>query len=246
LISQNHLIPLALKLAYTLFVAVLIPKYWMAYSAWTFLYFCDVALIVGLSALWLESPLLMSMTAVGITIPQLLWVADLATGARITGMTSYMFDSKLPIFLRALSSFHGWLPFVLLWGVWRLGYDRRALIGWTLVSTVIRAECDASLALAVDHDRRLPDRLLFTDPSGSPLPHSAAGRCRPNWRRNAINRSLSECPARLHPGSKQRVPSIAIGSERPATRSPRPLRTAMLPAEIRTPNPSHMHRRRPG
>jgi hypothetical protein len=137
LISQNHLIPLALKLAYTLFVAVLIPKYWMAYSAWTFLYFCDVALILGLSALWLESPLLMSMTAVGITIPQLLWVADLATGARITGMTSYMFDSKLPIFLRALSSFHGWLPFVLLWGVWRLGYDRRALIGWTLVSTVI-------------------------------------------------------------------------------------------------------------
>jgi hypothetical protein len=135
--SDKHLIPLALKLAYSLFVAVLIPKYWMAYSAWTFLFFCDVALFVGLCALWLESPLLISMTVVGITIPQLLWVADLATGSRITGMTSYMFDAKLPIFVRALSSFHGWLPFVLLWGVWRLGYDRRALLGWTLVSTVI-------------------------------------------------------------------------------------------------------------
>ena len=52
-------------------------------------------------------------------------------------MTSYMFDSKLPIFVRALSSFHGWLPFLLVWGVWRLGYDRRAFVGWTIASTVI-------------------------------------------------------------------------------------------------------------
>ena len=36
-----------------------------------------------------------------------------------------------------MSSFHGWLPFVLIWGVWRLGYDRRAFIGWTIISTVI-------------------------------------------------------------------------------------------------------------
>ena len=63
--SEKHLIPLALKLAYTLFVAVLVPYYWMAYSAWNFLFFCDVALLLGLCAFWLESPLLMSLTAVG-------------------------------------------------------------------------------------------------------------------------------------------------------------------------------------
>ena len=135
--SDKHLIPLAVKLAYTLFVAVLVPYYWMTYSAWNFLFFCDVALLLGLGAFWLESPLLMSLAAVGITVPQLLWVADLLTGSRITGMTSYMFDPKLPIFVRALSSFHGWLPFVLIWGVWRLGYDRRACVGWTIASTVI-------------------------------------------------------------------------------------------------------------
>jgi hypothetical protein len=135
--SDKHLIPLAVKLAYTLFVAVLVPYYWVTYSAWNFLFFCDVALLVGLGAFWLESSLLVSLVAVGITVPQFLWVADLLTGARITGMTSYMFDSKLPIFVRALSSFHGWLPFVMIWGVWRLGYDRRALAGWTLASTVI-------------------------------------------------------------------------------------------------------------
>ena len=135
--SEKHLIPLAVKLAYSVFVGVLVPYYWTTYSAWNFLFFCDVALLMGLAAFWLESPLLMSLAAVGITLPQLLWVADLLVGARITGMTSYMFDSKLPVFVRALSSFHGWLPFVLIWGVWRLGYDRRALVGWTVISTVI-------------------------------------------------------------------------------------------------------------
>jgi hypothetical protein len=135
--SEKHLIPLALKLAYSLFVAVLVPKYWASYSAWNFLFFCDFALLLGLAALWLESPMLMSLAAVGITVPQLLWVADLLVGSRITGMTSYMFDPKQPVFLRALSSFHGWLPFVLIWGIWQLGYDRRALAGWTVISTVI-------------------------------------------------------------------------------------------------------------
>jgi hypothetical protein len=135
--SEKHLIPLALKLAYSLFVAVLVPYYWATYSAWNFLFFCDFALLLGLVALWLESPLLMSLAAVGITVPQLLWVIDLLVGSRITGMTSYMFDPKLPVFVRALSGFHGWLPFVLIFGVWRLGYDRRALAGWTVISTVI-------------------------------------------------------------------------------------------------------------
>ena len=101
----THLIPLALKLAYSLFVVVLVPYYWMTYSAWNFLFFCDFALLLGLVALWLESPLLMSLAAVGITLPQLLWVFDLLTGARITGMTSYMFNAKLPIFVRACHRF---------------------------------------------------------------------------------------------------------------------------------------------
>jgi hypothetical protein len=38
-----------------------------------------------------------------------------------------MLDPGLPLWLRLLSSFHGWLPFLLLWLTWRLGYDSRAL-----------------------------------------------------------------------------------------------------------------------
>ena len=135
--ARPRRIPLALKLVYTAFVAVLVPYYWITYSPWNFLFFCDVALLTTLPALWLESPLLMSLPAVGICLPQLLWVADFLTGARIVGMTSYMFDPALPLFVRGLSTFHGWLPFLLAWGVWRLGYDRRALLGWTIIGTTI-------------------------------------------------------------------------------------------------------------
>ncbi len=93
--------------------------------------------LLTVPALWLESPLLISLPAVGLVLPQLLWVFDFVTGARITGMTSYMFDPKLPLLVRGLSTFHGWLPLLLVWGVWRLGYDRRALAGWTAISTAV-------------------------------------------------------------------------------------------------------------
>ena len=133
----RHRIPLWLKLIYTAFVAVLVPYYWVTYSPWNFLFFCDVALLIGVAALWTESPILASLPTVGIAIPQFLWCLDFLTGSRITGMTSYMFDPKLPLFVRGLSSFHGWLPFLLLWAVWRLGYDRRAFVGWTVISCLI-------------------------------------------------------------------------------------------------------------
>jgi hypothetical protein len=123
-------VPIWVKVAYSIFVAVLVPCYWMTYSPWNFLYFCDIALLVTAVAIWVESPLLVSMQAVAIMLPQMLWMVDflcqLVAGVQITGMTAYMFDSNIPLFLRALSLFHGWLPFFLLWLLSRLGYDRRA------------------------------------------------------------------------------------------------------------------------
>jgi hypothetical protein len=124
-------IPTWVKLAYSAFVAIVVPSYWVTYSPWNFLYFCDIALLVTTVAIWIESRLLVGMQAVAITIPQLLWVVDflfrLIAGVHITGVTGYMLDSSIPLFLRALSLFHGWLPFFLLWLLSRLGYNRRAL-----------------------------------------------------------------------------------------------------------------------
>ncbi len=46
-------------------------------------------------------------------------------------MTDYMFNAQSSRFLRGLSLFHGWLPFLLVYLVWKLGYDRRAFLAWT-------------------------------------------------------------------------------------------------------------------
>ena len=138
-------IPLWVKLPYTAFVAVVVPYYWITYTPWNFLYFCDIALLVTLPALWFENAFLASTQAVGILLPQMVWVIDFlaraVAGVHVTGMTGYMFDSKLPLFVRALSSFHGWLPFLLIWMVARLGYDRRALRVQSVVAVVVILVC---------------------------------------------------------------------------------------------------------
>src|SRR2546425_12929358 len=106
-------IPSWVKVAYSVFVAVLVPCYWVTYTPWNFLYFCDIALLVTAVAIWIESPLLVSMQAVAITEPQLLWVVDLlcrlVAGVHVTGVTCYMLDASIPPFLRILFSFYGWL-----------------------------------------------------------------------------------------------------------------------------------------
>ena len=91
-------IPLALKFAYTAFMIVLVPVYWYAYGPTNFLYFCDVALFFARAAVWLESPLLASMPAVGILLPQALWCVDFlgrCVGLEMPGsMTGYMFEGR--------------------------------------------------------------------------------------------------------------------------------------------------------
>jgi len=130
-------IPLWVKLAYTAFMAVLVPVYWKNYGPTNFLYFCDTALLITLVGVWIESPLLASMCAVGIIGSQTLWVLDFVLnifGVKLTGLTDYMFMADHSLFLRGLSLFHGWLPFFLVWLVWRLGYDARGLPAWTVVA----------------------------------------------------------------------------------------------------------------
>jgi hypothetical protein len=133
-----HKIPLWIKILYTLFVAVVVPCYWIQYSPVNFLWFCDVALLITVAALWLESALLVSMQALAITVVQSLWIIDfilqLTTGIQAIHLADYMFDPKIPLFMRGLSLFHGWLPLLLLWMVWRLGYDRRALFYQTVLA----------------------------------------------------------------------------------------------------------------
>ena len=145
---KQHRLPLWVKLLYTAFVAVLVPQYLWSYGPTNFLYFCDVALLLTLIGIWSEVSLPISASAVGILLPQSLWILDFlgsAIGHPIIGMTSYMFLSSIPLFTRALSFFHFWLPLFLLWLLWRLGYDRRAFLVWTAGAWTLMFVCYALL-----------------------------------------------------------------------------------------------------
>lgn len=146
------MIPLWLKAAYTAVVALILPIYWLRHGPKNFLWFSDIALILLVPALWLESALLFSMMAVGVLLPEAVWTISYLGGLLfrrpVTGLAGYMFDPDLPRWLRGLSLFHLILPPLLIWGVWRLGYDSRALSLQTL------------LAWAV-----LPATWLVTDPA---------------------------------------------------------------------------------
>src|SRR5580692_10860366 len=111
-------IPLSLKLAYTAFVVVHASLNWHAYGPLNFLWFCDIALLTLLVALWAENSLLASIAAVAILLPMALWAFDLAAritlGHYIFGFAGYMFDRRVPVQIRILSSFHLWVPVVLL------------------------------------------------------------------------------------------------------------------------------------
>jgi hypothetical protein len=138
---DGHAIGLQIKVAYTLFLLVLVPVYWVHYGPRNFLWFSDIALLGSGLAAWLESPLLASMMALAVLLPELAWNLDflgrLLTGHAMLRMSAYMFDRTLPRYLRALSLFHVLLPAWLLWLVARLGYDPRAWAWQSLLAAVV-------------------------------------------------------------------------------------------------------------
>lgn len=138
---DGTLIPLWIKLGYTLLVGVTVAVYAFKYPLANFLWFSDIALLGTVPALWLESSLLASTMAVGVLLPEVLWNlgywVQLVTGKRISGLTDYMFDSDQPLYLRALSLFHVFLPILLLWLVLELGYDTRAWMAQTVLAWIV-------------------------------------------------------------------------------------------------------------
>jgi hypothetical protein len=134
-------VPIWLKILYTLFVVFLVPIYWRQYGPANFLWFSDIALLLMVPALWLENRLLISMMALSVLLLELVWNADfwvrLVTGKSLIALSAYMFDPKIPVFIRGLSLFHVALPILLVWLLCQLGYDRRAFFWQTLVALVV-------------------------------------------------------------------------------------------------------------
>src|SRR6202042_3135917 len=94
-------IPFAAKISVTAFLAVLVPVYLHTYGPTNFLWFCDAALIITVAGMWVESSLFISVCAVGILLPQCLWLVDCSVnllGFHFLNLTGYMFDPHLPLF----------------------------------------------------------------------------------------------------------------------------------------------------
>src|SRR5579864_5662497 len=94
-------VPFAVKVAFTVFMAVLIPVYLYYYGPTNFLFICNIALLLTLAAIWPENDLLLSMVGVAILVLQTGWLVDFLVnlaGVSLTGVTDYMFDARFPLF----------------------------------------------------------------------------------------------------------------------------------------------------
>jgi hypothetical protein len=137
--SRPRRLPLWVKIAVSALVAVLVPVYWHEYGPDNFLWFSDLALLLGLVALWREDALLASMTSVGALALEIAWTVDFLAGGRLLQLAAYMYDDALPLHLRAMSLFHLVVPPMLILMLVRLGYDRRALRYQTAFAWVVLA-----------------------------------------------------------------------------------------------------------
>ena len=123
--------PLWLRMAYSAWIAVWIPAYASHYGPTAFLWFCDLGNLLILAGLWTGRAIFFSWAAVSVLLVQSLWCLDvlgrLLSGVHLIGGTAYMWSASIPLGIRLLSLFHAAAPPLLIWGLRRQGYDRRAL-----------------------------------------------------------------------------------------------------------------------
>ena len=136
------MIPLWVKISYTVMAVGVAVIYWYRYGPQNFLWFSDIALFGMVAGLWLESALITSVLTTAVLLPELLWNVSffgrLLSGRSISGLADYMFEKERPLWLRGVSLFHIPLLVVLVWAVWRLGYRTDALpyvigIAWVVL-----------------------------------------------------------------------------------------------------------------
>jgi hypothetical protein len=153
------------------FLALWFAAYWHAWGPANFLHLCDIAVILTCIGLWRNSSLLVSSQAVSSVLIDLVWTLDVAArlifGHHLIGGTEYLFEGSTPLWARLLSLFHIILPFVLLWSLSRLGYDRR---GWKLQSAILVPVLIASRLVAPDQNLNFAVQDPFLHRSYGPAP----------------------------------------------------------------------------
>lgn len=132
------IIPLWIKLCYTLMAVVVLGVYWFELGPANYLWFSDIALILLVPALWRESRFLASMMAVAVLAIELGWMLDLVFGGNLFGIAAYMFEGEEKAHVRFLSGlFHVAMPLTMLHMLWKLGYEPRALGAQILLALLL-------------------------------------------------------------------------------------------------------------
>jgi len=130
----------SLRIAALVWLLIWIPIYWRTWGASNFLQLCDIAVILSCVGLLANSRLLLSSQAVVSPLVDLAWIVDAASQLlfrhRLTGGTDYLFASQYPLAIRLLSLFHVVLPILLIWVLYRVGYDPRGFVLQSVVTAV--------------------------------------------------------------------------------------------------------------
>ncbi len=134
--SENN-IPLWIKTSYTAIALIIFPVYLYKYGASNFLWFSDIAFFVMVPAIWFKSRIIASMMAIGVLPIEIIWLVSLFTGGAFLGIANYMYDPALPLWLRFLSFYHFPMIAVIVYMIYRFGYDRCALVPQIICSLFI-------------------------------------------------------------------------------------------------------------
>lgn len=141
-IGRDATFPLWLKLVALLFLCFFVSYSWKNYGLQNFLWFSCLGVICTVTALWLENRLLASMMLLSTFIAdEIGWGGDflfrLIFGWHPFNATTYMFDHRLSLYGRAISLYHFYIPILLVWMVYKLRYDTRAIVAQTLFSSIV-------------------------------------------------------------------------------------------------------------
>lgn len=138
--SATHAFPW-MRWAAVVWLAVWLPAYAIIWGWWNFVLLCNIAVILTCIGLWRGNALLLSSQAVSTIVVESLWTLDVAwrlfSGAHLIGGTEYMWDPAYPLWVRLLSTYHVFWPVLMVWAVWRVGYDRRGLLAQSALAAVV-------------------------------------------------------------------------------------------------------------
>jgi hypothetical protein len=140
--GSRAILPLWLKLVALLYLCGFVSYGWKNYGLQYFLWFSCLGVIGTVLALWLENRLLASMMLLSTFIAdEIGWGGDfffrLIFGWHPYNATNYMFDHRLSLYGRAISLYHLYIPILLVWMVFKLRYDKRAIVTQTLYAMLV-------------------------------------------------------------------------------------------------------------